>query len=110
MWISEFADKKTAEVHLYFNLEFLLILLCNLKSTFRALYHCKKKNFCTYYIVCVELWFLEMLISNKSILKMDIFKNGLQVQAARVIRGFGIRGFDYSRTKKPRITRENCQF
>jgi hypothetical protein len=34
------------------------------------------------------------------------FKNS--VQAALVIRGFGIRGFDYSRKKKPRITRENC--
>jgi len=32
------------------------------------------------------------------------------VQAALVIRGFGIRGFDYSRAQKPRITRENCTF
>jgi hypothetical protein len=32
------------------------------------------------------------------------------VQAALVIRGFSIRGFDYSRTQKPRITRENCHF
>jgi hypothetical protein len=37
------------------------------------------------------------------------------VQAALVIRGFGIRGFgirgfDYSRMQKPRIARENCYF
>ncbi len=33
-----------------------------------------------------------------------------KIQAALVIRGFSIRGFDYSRTQKPRITRENCHF
>ncbi len=33
-----------------------------------------------------------------------------QIQAALAIRGLGIRGFDYSRTEKPRITRENCHF
>jgi len=32
------------------------------------------------------------------------------VQAALAIRGFGIRSFDFSRTKKPQITRENCIF
>ncbi len=35
---------------------------------------------------------------------------GVLVQAALVIRGFGIRGFDYSRMQKPQITRENCYF
>ncbi len=34
----------------------------------------------------------------------------ITIQAALVIRGFSIRGFDYSRTQKPRITRENCHF
>jgi hypothetical protein len=32
------------------------------------------------------------------------------VQAALVIRGFGIRGFDYSRMQKLRIARENFYF
>ncbi len=32
------------------------------------------------------------------------------VQAALVIRGFGIRGFDYSRMQKPLIAKENCYF
>jgi hypothetical protein len=32
------------------------------------------------------------------------------IQAALVIRGFSIRGFDDSRTQKPQITRENCHF
>jgi hypothetical protein len=32
------------------------------------------------------------------------------VQAALVIRGFSIRGFDYSRSQKLQITRENCHF
>ncbi len=32
------------------------------------------------------------------------------IQAALVIRGFDIRGFDYSQKKKLQITRENCHF
>jgi hypothetical protein len=36
--------------------------------------------------------------------------NIIDIQAALVIRGFSIRGFDYSRAQKPRITRENCLF
>ena len=34
----------------------------------------------------------------------------IKVQAALAICGFGIRSFDYSRTQKPQITRENCNF
>jgi len=34
----------------------------------------------------------------------------MQVQAALAIHGLGIRGFDYSRTQKPQITRETCHF
>jgi hypothetical protein len=34
----------------------------------------------------------------------------IEVQAALVFRGFGIRGFDYSRSQKQRITRENSYF
>jgi len=34
----------------------------------------------------------------------------LHIQVALTIRGLGIRSFDYSRTQKPQITRENCQF
>ena len=34
----------------------------------------------------------------------------LDVQAALVIRGLRIRGYDYTRTQKPRIARENCYF
>ncbi len=48
------------------------------------------------------------VIQAENIDHSDEGKNSLQ--AALVIRGFVIRGFDYSRTKKPRITRENCQF
>jgi len=32
------------------------------------------------------------------------------VQAGFAIRGLGIRGFDYSRTQKAQIMRENCHF
>ena len=34
----------------------------------------------------------------------------LVVHAALAIRGLGIRGFDYSHTKKPQIAREKCYF
>jgi len=36
--------------------------------------------------------------------------NLFNVQAAFAIRGIGIRGFDYLRTQKPRVTRETCHF
>ncbi len=34
----------------------------------------------------------------------------LNIQAALIIHGFGIRGFDYSRMQKPQIARENFNF
>jgi len=36
--------------------------------------------------------------------------NYLNIQAALAICGLDIRGFDYSRTQKPRITRDNSNF
>ncbi len=42
---------------------------------------------------------------------ISVLRTGvLNLQAALVIRGFSIRDFDYSRTQKPRIARENCHF
>jgi hypothetical protein len=45
-------------------------------------------------------------------LEEAVMRQGLKfsLQAALDIRGFVIRGFDYSRTISPRITRENSQF
>jgi len=40
----------------------------------------------------------------------DTLKMSMIIKAALAIRGLGILGFDYSRTQKPRITRENCHF
>ncbi len=46
---------------------------------------------------------------NLKLLKFKWILNPIfnKLQAALVIRGFNIRGFDHSRSQKPRITREN---
>ncbi len=42
--------------------------------------------------------------------KFDLKERKNEIQAALVVRGFGIQGFDYSRTQKPRIMMENFYF
>ena len=50
---------------------------------------------------------IDILTDIEKLTKLDQL---ILIQAALVIRGFGIRGFDYSRMQKPRIARENCYF
>ncbi len=55
--------------------------------------------------------------NNNKIFTLSLYKETrnlslalFRIQAALVIRDFNIRGFDYSRMQKPRITREYCYF
>ncbi len=55
-------------------------------------------------IIYSKFWFPRLVL--QLFCENDVQQN--IIQAALVIRGFGIRGFDYSRMQKPRIKRENC--
>ena len=55
---------------------------------------------------------IEYLFKHSAPIQTGIPQSSFEIQAALAIRdfgirGFGIRGFDYSRTQKPKITREN---